>query len=93
MRDRLITVALVSLLLLSMGYPWYDLYRRMEPIREGDRVRYSDKFLETCDPRMIECRREMEGTVIGIHGNQAQIDFGSHFRASSMVDIANLQKL
>jgi hypothetical protein len=35
----------------------------------------------------------MEGTVIGIHGSEAQVDFGSHFRASSMVELANLQKL
>jgi hypothetical protein len=92
-RDFLITLTLVSLMVASMGYPWYVLLKRMEPIRVGDRVRYSDKFLETCDPKMLECRKEMEGTVIAIVGNRAQIDLGSHFRASSMVDLANLQKL
>jgi hypothetical protein len=75
------------------AYPWVDLYSRMESLKPGDRVRYSDKFLETCNSNIVESCKSMEGTVMAIHGNQAQIDFGSRFRASSMVDIANLQKL
>jgi len=75
------------------AYPWYNLYRRMEPIKEGDKVRYSDRFLATCDPQMAECRRAMEGTVMAIRGEAAQVNFGTHFRASSMVELANLQKL
>jgi hypothetical protein len=65
----------------------------MEEIKEGDRVRYSDSFLATCDLRMLEHFKEMRGTVVAIHGDEAQLDCGSHFRCTSIVELTKLQKI
>jgi hypothetical protein len=65
----------------------------MEEIKEGDRVRYSDEFLATCDPSTGECLVGMEGIVIAIFGSSAQIDLGSAFRATSTIEIVKLKKV
>jgi hypothetical protein len=76
---------------------WYEYkglpYHLVIPIQEGDRVRYSDSFLATCDPRMFEHFKEMRGTVIDIHGDEAQLDCGPLFRCTSMVELSKLQKI
>ena len=65
----------------------------MSRIKEGMRVRYSEEFLKTLTPEQAECRREMEGTVMAICGGRAQINFGSHFRASSMIELSKLDQI
>jgi hypothetical protein len=66
----------------------------MEPIKEGDRVRYSNEFLvRVCHPHMVNSRAKLVGTVIAIFGREAQIDFGSAFRATSTVEIVHLERI
>jgi hypothetical protein len=76
---------------------WYEYkglpYHLVVLIQKGDRVRYSDSFLETCDSRMVEHFKEIRATVIDIHDDKAQLDCGSHFRCTSMVELTKLQKI
>jgi hypothetical protein len=65
-------------------------------IKEGDRVRYSRRFLTNCDAAVAKTLENLEGIVMALPSHtpgKAQVNFGSQFRASSMVEIAILEKI
>ena len=67
-------------------------------MEEGDRVRYRFEFLTYHENRQLaRYLAQLEGTIIEIHiidGQEvAQVDFGSHFRCTSMVNLNLLEKV
>jgi hypothetical protein len=68
-----------------------------EELKAGDKVRYCRDFLKAHKNRqMAEYFAALEGTVMDIFIQEglevAQIDFGSQFRATSIVAVAKLEK-
>lgn len=62
-------------------------------MQTGERVRYSRVFLEGLvgNEDLKRELAEMEGTILVINGAQAQVDFGSRFRATSVVKLNILE--
>jgi hypothetical protein len=65
-------------------------------LKIGDRVRYKLTFLAAHENAQVsEYLGKLEGIVLELHneGERAQINFGSVMRASSMVEVAILEKV
>ena len=63
-------------------------------MQAGERVRYSRAFLSSLKNESLRhALAEMEGTILAIDGDEAQVDFGSRFRATSKVNLENLENM
>lgn len=63
-------------------------------MQAGERVRYRQAFLDGLENKVLRrTLASMEGTILAIDGDQAQVDFGLQFRATSVVKLDALEKV